>query len=87
MFDLTALPDGFHDNPYPHYAKLREVAPVCPQPNGSFVLSSYADLDRALSPTKKRSSGQNMASHRPSSSITPPRLSSTIHRSTRGFAK
>ncbi len=45
MFDLTALPDGFHNNPYPHYARLQEEAPVCPQPNGSFVLSRYADLD------------------------------------------
>ncbi|MGI9449245.1 MAG: cytochrome P450 [Geminicoccaceae bacterium] len=45
MFDLTALPEGFHDNPYPHYARLRDEAPVCPQPNGSFVLSRYADLD------------------------------------------
>jgi len=54
MFDLTALPDGFHDNPYPHYAKLREVAPVCPQPNGSFVLSSYADLDTVYRDTSDK---------------------------------
>ena len=45
MFDLTALPDGFHDNPYPHYVRLREDMPVCPQPDGSFVLSRFADLD------------------------------------------
>jgi cytochrome P450 len=45
MFDLTALPAGFHDNPHLHYAELRNETPVCPQPDGSFVVSRYADLD------------------------------------------
>ncbi len=45
MFDLTAPPQGFHENPYPTYQWLRDQAPVCPQPDGSFVLSRYADLD------------------------------------------
>ncbi len=44
MFDLTNPPDGFHENPFPIYANLRETAPVCPQPDGTFVLSCYADL-------------------------------------------
>jgi len=44
MFDLGNLPDGFHDDPYPVYAALRETTPVCPQPNGSIILSRYADL-------------------------------------------
>ncbi|WP_372885823.1 cytochrome P450 [Shimia sp.] len=46
MFDLTQLPDGFHDDPYPHYRRLREEAPACRQPDGSVILSRYADLDR-----------------------------------------
>ncbi len=45
MFDLASLPEDFHDNPYPHYARLREEMPLCPQPDGSFVLSRHADLD------------------------------------------
>lgn len=44
-FTLTDLPEGFHDDPYPHYSWLREQAPVCAQPDGSFVISRYADLD------------------------------------------
>ncbi|WP_419738383.1 hypothetical protein [Ruegeria sp.] len=45
MFSLTALPDGFHENPYPAYAALREDTPVCPQSDGSVILSRYEDLD------------------------------------------
>lgn len=53
MFDLTALPKGFHDDPHPHYARLREEAPVCRQPDGSAVLSRYADLDRVYRDTTR----------------------------------
>ena len=42
---LTNLPSGFHHDPYPHYACLREDHPVCGQPDGSFIVSRYADLD------------------------------------------
>jgi cytochrome P450 len=42
---LTNLPSGFHDDPYPHYARLREDDPVCAQPDGSFIISRHADLD------------------------------------------
>ncbi|WP_170407186.1 cytochrome P450 [Ruegeria arenilitoris] len=45
MFSLTALPDGFHENPYPAYAALREDMPVCLQYDGSVILSRYEDLD------------------------------------------
>lgn len=45
-FALTHLPEGFHEDPYPHYARLRSDAPLCRQPDGSFVVSRYADLDR-----------------------------------------
>jgi cytochrome P450 len=43
--DLTNPPEGFQDDPYPTYAALRET-PVCPQPNGSFLISRWDDLDR-----------------------------------------
>lgn len=44
-FTLTDLPAGYHDNPYPHYAWLRDQAPVCEQPDGTFVISRFSDLD------------------------------------------
>lgn len=45
MFSLTALPDGFHDDPYPAYTALREDMPVCLQSDGSVILSRHEDLD------------------------------------------
>ncbi len=45
MLDLGNLPDGFHDDPYPVYAALREKTPVCWQPDGSVILSRYDDLN------------------------------------------
>ncbi|MEL6235628.1 MAG: cytochrome P450 [Pseudomonadota bacterium] len=44
-FDLKAPPPGFVADPWPHYAWLREEAPCHPQPDGSVILSRYADLD------------------------------------------
>ncbi len=46
MLTLATLPPGFHDDPYPAYAALRERAPVCIQPDGSVILSRYDDLIR-----------------------------------------
>ncbi|MEI7968942.1 MAG: cytochrome P450 [Betaproteobacteria bacterium] len=45
-FDLRALPDGFHDDPYPWYRRLREVSPVRPMPDGSWLLTRHADCER-----------------------------------------
>src|SRR6056300_1244474 len=45
MFTLATPPDGFYDNPYPSYEWLREEAPVHRQPDGSIIVSRYADLD------------------------------------------
>ncbi len=53
MFNLTAPPEGFHENPYPVYRQLREEAPVCRQADGSFVISRYADLDMIYRDTKR----------------------------------
>ncbi|QFT75484.1 cytochrome P450 [Ruegeria sp. THAF33] len=53
MFSLTALPDGFHADPYPTYAALREDTPVCWQPDGSVVLSRYDDLDLVYRDTER----------------------------------
>ncbi len=46
MFNLSNPPDGFIDNPFPHYDRLLADAPVCPQPDGSFLISGRADLSR-----------------------------------------
>ena len=44
MLDLTNLPAGFHDDPYPHYAACREAGVVW-QPDGSAIVARHADLD------------------------------------------
>ena len=44
MFNLAAPPADFVENPFPHYDALLRAAPVCPQPDGSFLLSRHADL-------------------------------------------
>ena len=43
IFDLTALPPGFHDNPYPTYDALRTHAPVKRLPSGGYILTRYQD--------------------------------------------
>ena len=42
--DLRALPPDFYANPYPVYKLLRETDPVKRMPDGSFLLTRYADL-------------------------------------------
>lgn len=53
MFTLATPSDGFYENPYPSYDWLREVAPVCRQPDGSVIVSRYADLDMIYRDTKR----------------------------------
>ncbi len=55
-FDLTNPPDGFVDSPFPFYDALLENAPIVPQPDGSFLVSRYNDLDRIYRDTKLFSS-------------------------------
>jgi hypothetical protein len=45
MFDLSHPPADFLENPFPHYDRLLREAPVCPQPDGSFLISRHADLN------------------------------------------
>ena len=57
-FDLTHLPPGFLDNPYPFYQALRRFEPVHHSPDGSLFLTRYADVvavykDRRFSSDKK----------------------------------
>ncbi|MEP5729121.1 MAG: cytochrome P450 [Sulfitobacter sp.] len=45
MFDLANPPDGFTENPFPHYDHLLRESPVTPQPDGSFLITKHADLN------------------------------------------
>ncbi|MEX0504194.1 cytochrome P450 [Alphaproteobacteria bacterium LSUCC0719] len=60
MFDLTRLPDGFIDNPHPHYAALREHNPVYELPGGGLFLSRHADLVRVYKDRKTFSSDKKI---------------------------
>lgn len=55
-FDLNAPPPQFIIDPFPYYEAMTRDAPVLPQPDGSFILSSYADLDRVYRDTTLYSS-------------------------------
>ncbi len=44
MLTLAAPPADFVENPFPYYDALLREAPVCAQPDGSFLLSRHADL-------------------------------------------
>ncbi|KAA9159665.1 cytochrome P450 [Amycolatopsis acidicola] len=76
MFDPFA--DGFAEDPYPHYAELREKAPAYHHPLGFWLLSRYEDValfqraahsvdDRYLThvPEWKRDSGVPLKENRP----------------------
>lgn len=43
-FDLRTLPQAFYDDPYPWYRALREEQPVRSMPDGSVLLTRYADI-------------------------------------------
>ncbi|MBO9431686.1 cytochrome P450 [Sulfitobacter sp. R18_1] len=45
MFDLSAPPEGFVENPFPHYDRLLRDAPVLRQPDGSVLICRHADLN------------------------------------------
>ena len=61
-FDLAALPQAFHDDPYPTYEALRTHAPLKRLPNGHLLLTRYADClqayrDPAFSANKRAEFG------------------------------
>lgn len=59
-FDLRAPPVDFHLDPYPYYRALRRKNPVLPMPDGSFFLTSYADLNLIYRDTKTYSSDKRI---------------------------
>ena len=56
QFDLANLPEGFRDDPFPHYAELLARAPVLRQPDGSVLICRHSDLDRIYRDTTRFSS-------------------------------
>lgn len=44
-FDLKALTPDFYADPFPYYHALREHAPVKRMPDGSYLLTRYADIE------------------------------------------
>ena len=44
-FDLRQLPAGFYADPFPFYRRLREHDPVKRLPDGSYLLTRYADCE------------------------------------------
>src|SRR5882724_1325018 len=58
-FDLRALPAGFYDDPFPYYHALREADPVLPMPDGSYLLTRYADVNEVYRDTATFSSDKH----------------------------
>ncbi len=62
-FDVRNLPADFYDNPFPYYAALRADSPVKRLPDGTFLLTRYADVEfvyknpKIFSSDKKREFG------------------------------
>jgi cytochrome P450 len=59
-FDLRALPDGFYVDPYPWYEALRREQPVKQLPDGSVLLTRYADVAEAYRDTATFSSDKRV---------------------------
>jgi cytochrome P450 len=55
-FDLKALPPDFYADPFPYYHALREHAPVKRMPDGSYLLTRYADVEHVYKNPKLFSS-------------------------------
>ena len=60
QFDLTQLPAGFYEDPYPTYHALRIFDPVRLMPDGSYFLSRHADLEVVYKDTKTFSSDKKV---------------------------
>ena len=59
-FVLAAPPPGFANDPYPHLAALREHSPLCPQPDGSWIVSRYDDVRDVLTDAERFSSDKQV---------------------------
>ncbi len=55
-FDLKSLPDGFYDDPFPTYRRLRTEAPIKVLGDGGYLLTRHADLVEVYRNTRSFSS-------------------------------
>ncbi len=46
VFTFNPFAEGFAEDPYPHYAELRALAPAYEHPLGFWIISRYADVSR-----------------------------------------
>jgi cytochrome P450 len=60
-FDLRQLGDAFYDDPFPTYRALREHQPVKRMPDGSVLLTRYADVMAVYKDPKTFSSDKHEA--------------------------
>src|SRR5271169_4349253 len=44
-FDMRDLPADFYDDPFPYYAALQADSPIKRLPDGTFLLTRYADVE------------------------------------------
>ncbi len=59
-FDIQNLSPGFADDPFPTYHALLEHAPIKRFPDGSIMISRWADLDMVYRDTKRFSSDKKI---------------------------
>lgn len=59
-FVLSEVDAAFAADPYPDYATLRQHAPLCRQPDGSVVVTRYADVMTAFSDSAVYSSDKRV---------------------------
>ena len=59
-FSFERLPEGFHDDPYPVYAALREHAPIHRLDSEKILVSRYADVERIYKDPKTFSSDKTV---------------------------
>ncbi len=59
-FDLRTLPTSFYEDPYPTYARLREETPIYCCPDGSFLLTRYADINEVYRDPRRFSSDKRI---------------------------
>ncbi len=60
-FDLRAVPDAYLNNPYEFLAKLRAASPVYRNPDDSYVLTRYEDMEAIYRDPSRWRSGKKKA--------------------------
>ena len=59
-FDVTRLPPGFLDDPFPYYRALREHEPVHRMPSGAYFLTRYSDCETVYKDARTFSSDKKV---------------------------